>query len=406
MEKKMERWKANLYTIWFSQILSLMSFGFGIPFLPFYIQEMGITDPDKVKIYTGILSAAPAVTMAVMAPIWGILSDRWGKKLMLLRAMLFASFIIGGMGLATRVEHLIILRFAQGMFTGTITASSALIASSTPGKQLSFALGFLSSSTFIGFSAGPIIGGFFAEYVGYRPSFFLGAALMMADFFLVLFTVKEGRDMALTHREEKKEAPSFASVFFSKNLVIMLLVLFFMRISRTVFAPYLPLFVQEVRLGVDGASRITGIISGIIGFMTALSGLTISRFGDRYNKVKLLRTLLAVSIILSLPLVFIRDLWIFSLVYAIFFFAVGGLEPVIMTMTSENTPAEKRGTLFGIQGLVGSVGWAVSPVLGSMISIRLSIQSVLLIIPLILFLGLIIVFILRAEEQKICCSQE
>lgn len=116
----MERWKINLYTVWFSQVVSLMSFGFGMPFLPFYIQELGVTDPDRIKLYSGILSAAPAITMAVMAPIWGMAADRWGKKLMLLRAMLFASVVIGGMGFATSPQQLVALRFIQGVFTGTI----------------------------------------------------------------------------------------------------------------------------------------------------------------------------------------------------------------------------------------------------------------------------------------------
>lgn len=395
----MERWKANLYTIWFSQILSLMSFGFGIPFLPFYIQEIGVSNPDEVKMYAGILSAAPAVTMAIMAPIWGMMSDRWGKKLMLLRAMFFASFIIGGIGLATRIEHLIILRFAQGVFTGTITASSALIASNTPGNRLSFALGFLSSSTFIGLSAGPIIGGFFAEYVGYRVSFFMGAFLMLLDFFLVLFMVKEDKKKDLSKdKEDNTIKNSFFAVLTTKSIVSMLIILLFMRISRTVFTPYLPLFVQEAQAGIEGASRVTGIISGIVGFMTALSGIAISRFGDRYNKTMLLKILLASSIVVSIPLVLIKGIWLFALVYGIFFFVIGGVEPMIMSVTSENTPSDKRGTLFGIQALVGSVGWAVSPLLGSAVSINFSNQAVLLLIPLILLPGLISVNINRDRK--------
>ena len=65
----MERWKINLYTLWISQVISLTSFGFGLPFIPFFIQELGVTDPEQLKIFTGILSAAPAITMAIMSPM-------------------------------------------------------------------------------------------------------------------------------------------------------------------------------------------------------------------------------------------------------------------------------------------------------------------------------------------------
>jgi len=197
----MERWKINLYTVWAAQILSMMSFGFGLPFLPYYIQELGVVDQDKVKLYSGILSAVPAISMGIMAPIWGILADKYGKKLMLLRAMFFGSLILAAMGLATRVEHLIFLRIVQGAFTGTVTASAALVASNTPEKRLSYALGFLSSSTFIGYSAGPAMGGYVAEFLGYRASFFIGASLLIIDFFLVLFIIREKETAEPTDEE-------------------------------------------------------------------------------------------------------------------------------------------------------------------------------------------------------------
>jgi len=268
----MERWKINLYTVWAAQILSMMSFGFGLPFLPYYIQELGVVDQDKVKLYSGILSAVPAISMGIMAPIWGMLADRYGKKLMLLRAMFFASFIIGAMGLVTRVEHLIFLRFAQGMFTGTATASSALIASGTPDHKLSSSLGFLSSSTFIGVSVGPLIGGFLAENIGYRISFFAGGLLMVINFLLVYFFVKEDTDTLKAQNESTKPKLPILSIF-SATTITMLLILIFMRISRTVFNPYLPLFVQQIKGTIEGAPTLTGIITGITGVMTALSAL-------------------------------------------------------------------------------------------------------------------------------------
>ncbi|WP_406543605.1 hypothetical protein [Clostridium ljungdahlii] len=79
----MKHWKVNLYTVWFSQILSIMSFNFGMPFLPFYIQQLGITAPNDIKFYSGILNAAPAVTMAIMCPIWGLFQTNMVESLCL-----------------------------------------------------------------------------------------------------------------------------------------------------------------------------------------------------------------------------------------------------------------------------------------------------------------------------------
>lgn len=398
----MERWKLNLYTIWIAQIISLTGFGFGLPFMPFYIQELGIVEPDKVKVYSGLLSTAPAVSMAVMSPVWGFLADRYGRKLMLLRAMFFAGFIIAAMGFVSNVKQLIVLRFAQGAFTGTITASSALVACGTPDNKLSYSLGLLSSSTFIGFSLGPIIGGFFAEYAGYRMSFWMGGGMLFLDFLLVLFLVKETEEFKKvdSNSTDERKKGSIKSVL-TKTVIPMLITLLFVRIARTVFAPYLPLFVQEMRSMIEGSSRVTGIISGTTGLATALAGLTLSRLGDRYKKTKVICILLMSSIVLSLPLIISKNLLVFAVLYGILFFAIGGVEPVLMSHLSEKTTAEKRGMLFGILGFTSSIGWCISPTLGSLISINYSLKAIFTIIPLIIMLGLITaVFALRSENIK------
>lgn len=398
----MERWKINLYTVWFSQVISIMSFGFGMPFLPFYIQQLGITAPSDVKLYSGILNAAPAVTMAIMAPIWGIISDKYGRKIMLMRAMFFASFIIAGTGLVANVNQLIILRLLQGVFTGTVTAATILIAANTPKNRLSFALGFLSSSTFIGQSIGPVIGGVVAEYVGYRVSFIIGGILMFLDFLLVLFIVKENKESI--NKTEKKEKASDESLplssIFTTLAISMLLVLFFIRIGRTIFNPYMPIYVQEIMGTTKGIAGITGGINGFLALMTALSGLTLSRLGDKYNKMKLLIIYLVAGAIIAVPLVSIKNLWIFTGVLGIVFFVTGGVEPVIMSITTENTPVNRRGILFGVQGTVGSIGFAVAPLLGGFISIRYSTNFVLVFIPIFLLISALGVLIVRKNKIK------
>ncbi len=382
----MERWQINLNTLWFSQVISLMSFGFGLPFLPFYIQELGITDPVRLNLYTGILTAAPAVSMAIMAPLWGIAADRWGRKLMILRAMLAAVFVLGGMGFAQNVWQLLALRAAQGIFTGTITATNAFVASGTPGKKLSYALGFLSSSNFIGYSIGPVIGGLFAEYMGYRFSFFAGALLMLFGAVLVHLLVVE--DPTSYGKVERKEGQRISAGIITPLILNLLIMLFLMRVIRTVFSPYLPLYVQGELEGAAGAAAMTGYIIGITGLATATAGLTLSRLGDRFDKPRLILAMGSAGLVVALGISFAGNLWIFAGLYGLLFFFLGGIEPLVMSMTAETTPKEKRGALFGIQGTVGSLGWMLSPMLGAGIAIQWSNHAILLILPILLLLQL------------------
>jgi len=391
----MERWKINLYTIWCSQVISIMSFSFGMPFLPFYIQQLGITTPNDIKFWSGLLNAAPAITMAIMAPIWGIISDKYGRKLMLIRAMFFASFIIGSMGIIANVNQLLILRLCQGIFTGTVTAATILIAANTPKNRLSYALGFLSSSTFIGQSIGPVIGGIMAEFVGYRVSFVIGGILMFLDFLLVLSIVKENKETVIVNEKTKDEKKVSMLTIFTAITISMLVVLFFIRIGRTIFYPYLPIYVQEIMGSTKGISGITGGINGFLSLATAISGLTLSRLGDKYNKLKLLSIYLILGAVFSLPLMYINNLWLFSFVLGIVFFVTGGVEPVIMSLTTENTPVNRRGFLFGIQGTVGNIGFAVAPLLGGLISIKYSTNAVLICIPIFLLSSALVVLVTK-----------
>ncbi|HUV06419.1 MAG TPA: MFS transporter, partial [Spirochaetia bacterium] len=187
----MKLWQRNLTVSWITQIISLTGFNFVLPFLPYYIQELGVKSTVELNTWVGLISSAPALLMGIMAPIWGFLADKLGRKLMILRAMLGGSIIISLMGVARNVETVFILRCLQGLFTGSITASATLIAAGTPDDKLSFSLGFLSSSNFIGLSIGPLIGGLLAEFLGFRTTIFSGAALIFVGFLMVLFFIRE-----------------------------------------------------------------------------------------------------------------------------------------------------------------------------------------------------------------------
>lgn len=402
------RWKVNLYILWITQIISLTAFGLGVPFTPYFIQELGVVDPDQIKFYTGLLSAAPALTMAIMSPIWGFLSDKFGRKLMILRAMFAAVFVIGGMGLAQNVGHILFLRILQGIFTGTITASSAFVASNTPNEKMSFSLGLMASSTFIGQSIGPLIGGHFAAWFGFRMSFFMGAVLMAVGGFLVLWFVKEDPNTYGVHLFKQKEKTPLKAIF-TPLIMVMLLTMFIQRIVRTVFNPFLPLYIQE-QLSLNGvagsllndqSAMLTGQISGFTGFMTALAGISISQFGDKVDKFRLTVILTAMGLFLALGVQFVSGLTLFGIIYGIMFFFLGGVDPILTSLTAQKTEPSRRGVLFGVQGFVSSIGFMISPIAGTYLSIQFDNKAILWVMPALLIVNLIIfMFVSKLSRGK------
>ncbi len=377
----MEHWKKNLYTVWAIQILSLSGFSFGLPFLPFYIQELGITEPDKIKVWTGLMASLPGLTMGIMAPVWGMAADRFGRKLMLIRATLSGTIIIGAMGLVVHPESLLVLRIIQGLFTGTVSASATLVAAETPRNRSGYALGFLSSSTFIGQSLGPLAGGLAAEQLGYRYSFFIGSAILFVALLLCLFLVRELRAEESESEEHPSsnsggETASLRKLIFS--LLPLMAILYFLRIGRTMPSSFLPLRVQEIRGMLEGSSLTMGYLSAGAGIATAFAGIIMGRLGDRGHKLHLITLCALGACLLEIPLSLSRGLILFALFYVLLSFTAGGIEPQLQALISSRTPANKRGLLFGLQTTVGSLGWASAPMIGSWISINHSFSAIFL----------------------------
>ena len=129
---EMREWRRNLTAMWIAQTLSIIGFSFTSPFLPLFLRELGLRDQNEIVWWAGLMNAASALVMAVTAPLWGALADRYGRKPMVLRSMFGGAIIIGLMAIAPNVQTLFALRLIQGALTGTVTASIALVASITP----------------------------------------------------------------------------------------------------------------------------------------------------------------------------------------------------------------------------------------------------------------------------------
>jgi DHA1 family multidrug resistance protein-like MFS transporter len=382
-----------------------MSISMGISFIPYYAQEMGLTDPVDLKTYVVIVTAIPSLAMGIMSPIWGWLSDRLGKKLMILRAVFFSFISMLGLGLATSIWQLLFFRIIQGVLSGTITASLSFIATNTPAKRLSYALGFIASSTFIGFSAGPAIGGLVADTFGFQKTFLVGAALVFIVFFVAIFLVREDK--------EQKPAKSKEDIFIKEHgksqlslttiisaTLLMMIILFLIRIAASLFFPYLPLFVQEQRGVIEGSSKVTGIINGLAMLMSATAGIVLGKLGEKHNKHSIIMISIIAGVVISSVLLFSKSLIFFAIIYALTMFTMGGIEPLLLSISSIKIPTQQRGTYFGIEGMVGALGWAISPVLAGYVSIKFSIHSILFMIPILLGIILIIVIISKTRNKN------
>ena len=114
----MDSWRRNLYILWGAQFLAMAGMSMVMPFMPFFIRTLGVTDPGSLRRWSGAVSAGPFLVSVFTAPVWGLISDRYGRKLMVVRAFLGIALATGLMGFSRSVTQLFLLRMLPGGFSG------------------------------------------------------------------------------------------------------------------------------------------------------------------------------------------------------------------------------------------------------------------------------------------------
>lgn len=383
-----KHWQRNLVVIWMAQFFSSMAFAFAIPFAPYFLQELGVTDRDKLHFWVALFSASAALTVAVCSPIWGAISDRVGRRPMLLRAYLGAAVILTLMGTVTRPAVLIGLRLAQGILSGTISASQSLMAASVPRERSGLALGGLSSAVFSGGLAGCFLGGWTSAIAGYRTSFFMAGGVSLLSALFVVFGVRE--HFVPSRREKSFMADllppqgQLQSVF--PILTLMATVMFVVQFD----ASYIPLFVQEIHGSLEGASFWTGTLFACSATAGAISGLVVGWLTDRISAPTVGRWSAVIAGILMVPLAFIRSMAGLMMLRFGITFASGGLDPAFQIWLSKITPSRYRGMVFGWSATARYLGMTLAPLAGGLAATAVGLRG-LFICGAVLYLMLAVV---------------
>lgn len=357
-------WRRNLYAIWLSQMLAIVAFSLRTPFLPFFLGDLGLESTQQQAIWSGLINAAGAGTMAITAPIWGIMADRYGRKPMLLRAQVAAFATIGLMGLATEPWHLLGLRLIEGMFTGTVTAATALVATSVPKERLGFGLGLIQTAVFSGAALGPLFGGLLADGLGYRATFGIAAGMMLSGGLVTLFLVRE--NFTPQPKEHRERVGGQWQMLLAPVLLGLTLVLVAVRFASMAVQPIVPLFVRELAGNLAGASSsLAGVTLGVLGVTSAISSVYFGRLGDRRGHWPILLGCLLGSGLVYLPMALAQHPWHLIALQAVFGIFAGGTIPAANALIANVTDPARRGMVFGLMASAGSVGGFIGPLAGS-----------------------------------------
>jgi DHA1 family multidrug resistance protein-like MFS transporter len=368
-------WQRTLYILFFAQMMTGLGFQSIFPFLPLYVGELGSSTGVSTEFLAGLVYSAQGFALMLASPIWGMLADKYSRKLMVVRSTLGGAVIVLLMAFVRSAEELVLLRAIQGLITGTLAASNALVAASVPRARTGYAMGLLQAGQGIGVALGPMIGGLVADFFGYAAAFYVTSALLFLSGVTVFFGVHEEFVPAEALHGESAPSPRWRQIISMPGVLMTYTMRYLYQMGRMMIIPIIPLFIL-VLLAEDGrVNAFTGLVMGIAAATTTVSAFFLGRLGDRigHRKVIIGSSLLAGA--LYLPQSLATQGWHLLMLYGLVGVAMGGLIPSTSALIAQYTLPGKEGAVYGLDNSIQAGAKALAPLLGSGLALWLGLRS-------------------------------
>jgi MFS transporter, DHA1 family, multidrug resistance protein len=358
-------------------LLSIAGFSTSGPILPFFLSDLGVSDPLKLKLYVGLIQSLPAISLAVMAPIWGSLADSYGRKPMLLRAMFGGAVIVALQGLVSSPWQLLVLRTIQGCLTGTVAAATVLVASATPKEEIGYSLGLLQMVIYLGNSLGPMLGGFVSDAYGHRMTFFVTSILLFVSGLLV-WRLADDEFVPPVNRKSvwRSLAPDFSSLTSSKVLWALLAVVAADQVAGTIASPFLPLFIQGISGDPSRVASNTGLVLGLGAVASAAAAAIVGKYSYRIGYQRVLMVCMIGAAAFTIPQAFAPNPGVLLALRLASSFFIGGNMPAVNALITMRTENGKQGSVYGLRTTVASASGAIGPAIGASIAVGLGYGAV------------------------------
>ena len=368
-------WKKNFAIMWATQFIGMSAITGMISFLPLYVTVLGIHDPSEVAMWSGILMGAASFCAALSNPYWGAMADRKGRKPMVEKVLFMYGFIIIGMAYVSNVYQLLTLRILQGLCGGFIASATALVLSMTPPEEISFTVGMFQTSIIVGGTTGPMLGGFIADYFGYRQPFVVFGVLCLLALVIVRFAVTE-KFTPVVKSKTTSLKQTFQYIWSLGDLRLMLLVQFLAQFAMQGIGPVLPLYIRAIVPDISNLASVSGVIIAIGGVTSAIASASMGMVSKRFSHKQILIASSLLGAFSFLGQLAAGDIVTFAVLRAINGLSIGAMIPSSNTIITVLIPESKRGAAYGITSGAGLMGNVLGPVCAGMLSLLFGITSI------------------------------
>lgn len=391
-----DNWRRNLWLLWFGAFITSASYSMVIPFLPLFLLQIGVH--QHTELWSGMLFSASFLAGALVAPYWGSLADKYGRKPMILRAGFSLCVVYIITSFVMNPYELLGLRILQGLLSGFIPGAIALIATNTPEEKVGYALALMSTATATGGIMGPLLGGGISKLFDNRIAFGSAGVLVLLSTLLVLFWVTEDKFVPSKTRSSVLRALKIATsnrAFMTAMLLTMLTAFSVMTIE-----PILPLYIAELGGSLENASLLAGIVFSLSGVASVLFAAQWGKWADKVGFRRVLLVGLIGGGLGNLAQIPFHEIWGFSIIrfiYGAFFCAVF---PALNGLVVQTTESDFRGRAFGLQQTASQVGTMLGPMVGGVVGGAFGPHSVFWVTGLLLLVTSVFAYRSRRDPES------
>jgi DHA1 family multidrug resistance protein-like MFS transporter len=315
-----------------------------------------------VDLWAGMIFSANFIMMAIVSPMWGALSDKYGRRPMMLRSAFGMAVVTCLMGLAQNQYHLLGLRLLQGLTAGFVPASAAYMVSIAPRERVGYALGLLTTGSVTGTILGPMVGGLLAKGMGYRPIFFLTSISCLLGGLVVLLTIKEnftpapkaadGKDSLLGMMKQYPQVVGVAGLLFLTNTSIM------------TAEPILSRFLESLHAPAGWVEFLSGFVFSTTGMANLVIAPRAGTLTDRVGSKRILSVAVAGAAVVYLFQGMVGAVWQMAVLRFCLGLFTGAIQPAASSLLARSAPREVQGRLYGLTNSAVFLGNTIGPLLG------------------------------------------
>jgi MFS family permease len=393
-------WRQNLYVCLFGSFTTIVAMTLLLPFLPLYVAQLGVTSQAAIVQWSGVAFGSTFLAAGIVAPLWGKLADRYGRKPILIRASLGMAVAMSLIGLAQNVWQLVALRVLAGLIGGYSSGSMVLVAMQTPKNRSGWALGTLSTGVMAGSLVGPLIGGALPALIGVRETFFLAGGVIFVAFLATVVFIREDKILSPPRQPGVKRRGAWASIPDRHIAIAMLGTAMLVTLANMSIEPIITVYVGELMPAGSNIPLVAGFVMSVSALGSILAAPRMGRLSDRIGGWNVVTACLAVSGFLLLPQAFVTSGWQLACLRFLMGLSLGGLLPSITALIRHNVPDGVVGTILGYSISAQYAGQFAGPVVGGFVGGHVGMRGVFFATSAIMFFGAANNFLLSRRYRK------